>query len=179
MESMGFPQNTINIIMRCVTTVTFSILINDVPSQVFSPQRGLRQGDPLSPYLFIICADVFSELINHAKKNMWIKGVKIAHGAPEVTHLFFADDSLLFCRAKKEEINHIQNIITTYQNASGQLVNVNKSEIMFSKHVSDDVKSIHQILPMQKVEHFSKYLGMPTHIGRSKNQVFQFIQDKI
>jgi hypothetical protein len=128
----------------------------------------------------ILCADVFSELINQAKQNMWIKGVKIAHGAPEVTHLFFADDSLLFCRAKNEEITHIKNIIATYQNASGQLVNANKSEIMFSKHVSDDVKdSIQESLAMQKVEHFSKYLGMPTYIGRSKNQVFQFIQDKI
>ena len=57
---------------------------------------------------------------------MWIKGVKIAHGAPEVTHLFFADDSLLFCRAKNEEITHIKNLIATYQNASGQLVNANK-----------------------------------------------------
>jgi hypothetical protein len=177
---MGFPHNIINVIMRCVTTVTFSILINGVPSQVFSPQRGLRQGDPLSPYLFILCADVFSELINQAKQNMWIKGVKIAHGAPEVTHLFFADDSLLFCRAKNEEITHIKNIIATYQNASGQLVNANKSEIMFSKHVSEDVKdSIQESLAMQKVEHFSKYLGMPTYIGRSKNQFFQFIQDKI
>jgi hypothetical protein len=67
-----------------------------------------------------------------------------------------------------------------YQNASGQLVNVHKSEIMFSKQVINSRKrEIHNILPMQRVEHFSKYLGVPTHIGRSKNQAFQFIQDRI
>ncbi|KAK2360163.1 ADP-ribosylation factor GTPase-activating protein AGD3 [Trifolium repens] len=67
-----------------------------------------------------------------------------------------------------------------YQNASGQLVNVHKFELMFSKQVIDSRKEeIHNILPMQRVEHFSKYLGVPTHIGRSKNQAFQFILDRI
>jgi hypothetical protein len=86
----------------------------------------------------------------------------------------------MFCRANKNEINQVNTIIRTYQNASGQLVNMNKSEILFSKHVQREVKeSIQHIIPMQRVEHFSKYLGMPTYIGRSKNQAFQFIQDKI
>jgi hypothetical protein len=76
----------------------------------------------------------------------------------------------MFCRANIEEVNYINSIILDYQNASGQLVNINKSEIMFSKYVKEEVKrSIHHILPMQHVEQFSKYLGMPTYIGRSKN----------
>jgi hypothetical protein len=82
LDSMGFPKNITNIIMKCVTSVTFSILINGVPSKTFSPQRGLRQGDPLSPYLFIISAYVLSGLITRAQNNKLIKGVKIAHGPP-------------------------------------------------------------------------------------------------
>jgi hypothetical protein len=131
----GLPQSAISTIIKCVSSVQFSILINGSPSHPFKPQRGLRQGDPLSPYLFIICADVLSGLIEKAQQEKLIHGVKIVSAAPEITHLFFADDNLLFCRANTMEIDNLNNIISTYQNASGQLVNMAKSEMMFSKRV--------------------------------------------
>ncbi|MCH93433.1 putative ribonuclease H protein, partial [Trifolium medium] len=133
MESMNFPQNIVNTIMKCVSTVSFSILVNGKPTKTFLPERGLRQGDPLSPYLFIICADVLSALITQAQQSQLIHGVKIAPGAPEITHLFFADDSLMFCRANQEETTQMHSILTQYQHASGQLVNYHKSELIFSK----------------------------------------------
>jgi exonuclease III len=180
LESMNFPLTMVNTIMKCVTTVSFSILINGIPTKPFCPQRGLRQGDPLSPYLFILCADVFSALISKAQSNKLIHGIKIVPRAPEITHLLFADDSLLFCRANEAEANQIKSIINTYQLASGQLVNYNKSEILFSKKVQSETKDeITKILPMTVVDHFNKYLGQPTHIGRSKPQVFNFIQDRV
>ncbi|MCI14325.1 putative ribonuclease H protein, partial [Trifolium medium] len=74
LESMGFPHQLTDTIMECVTNVNFSILINGTPSQPFSPQRGLRQGDPLSPYLFIICANVLSGLITKAQSQKKIHG---------------------------------------------------------------------------------------------------------
>ncbi|MCH81674.1 hypothetical protein A2U01_0002465 [Trifolium medium] len=180
LEAMGFPQHLTNTIMRCVTTVQFSILINGNPSTPFRPQRGLRQGDPLSPFLFIICADVLSGLITQAQNKQLIHGVKVATSAPEITHLLFADDSLFFYRATKEEATNVRNIILDYQRASGQLVNMQKSEIIFSKMVPNEVKTeVNHILPMTRVDHFSKYLGMPTDIGRSKQQVFNYIKDGI
>jgi hypothetical protein len=180
LTSMGFPMPMIHAIMKCVSTVAFFILINGLPSNSFFPQRGLRQGDPLSPYPFIICADVLSGLISKAQDNHLIHGIKIAPGAPEISHLLFADDSLLFCRATTSEASTIANIIHTYQGASVQLVNFTKSEMIFSKGTTPDTKQcIANILPMQINDHFSKYLGMPTFIGRSKNQIFNFIQEKI
>ncbi|GAU30599.1 hypothetical protein TSUD_392900 [Trifolium subterraneum] len=82
--------------------------------------------------------------------------------------------------ANEAETNQIKSIITQYQNASGQLVNYNKSELIYSKKVPQAMKlTIQQILPMKVVDHYSKYLGQPTFIGKSKKQVFNFIQDKV
>ena len=99
MEQLGFHEKWINTIMSCITTVTYSVLINGVAQGCILPSRGLRQGDPLSPYLFLLCADGFSSLINNAIRNNMLSGVSICRGCPMVTHLFFADDSLLFCKA--------------------------------------------------------------------------------
>jgi hypothetical protein len=126
--------------MNCVTTVSFTILINGQPTKSFAPKRGLRQGDPLSPYLFIICADVFSSLLTKANHDKLIHGVKIAPRAPEITHLFFADDSLMFCRANEVETKQVKDIISSYQQVSGQMVNFTKSELIFSKKVHQSTK---------------------------------------
>ncbi|GAU16215.1 hypothetical protein TSUD_298470 [Trifolium subterraneum] len=124
--------------------------------------------------------NVLSALISLAQQKKFIHGVKVAPRAPEITHLFFADDSIMFCRATIKETEHMKMLLSTYQQASGQLVNYQKSELIFSKRVDHSTKlAIHQILPMHMVDHFSKYLGQPTFIGRSKNHAFSFIQDKV
>jgi hypothetical protein len=180
LEAIGFPQNFTNTIIRCVTTVQFSILINGCRSPTFTPQRGLRQGDPLSLYLFIICADVLSGLLSQAHHRKLIHGVKITPRAPEITHLLFADDNLFFCRATKDEARTIKETIEVYQAASGQLVNMDKSELMFSKRVPVDNKTeISQILPMKQVDHFSNHLGMPMEVGRSKTHIFNYLADRV
>ncbi|PNX74032.1 ribonuclease H [Trifolium pratense] len=168
MEARGFP------------TVKFSIRINGHPSQEFSPKRGLRQGDPLSPYLFIMCADVLSSLISKAHKENALHGVNISPTAPEITHLLFDDDSLMFCRANKVEVTKMKDIIQTYQEASGQMVNYSKSEMVFSKGTTaETLNDIAQILPMKILSHFTEYLGLPTDMERSKKKVFNFIEEKI
>jgi hypothetical protein len=119
-------------------------------------------------------------MLSKAQSNKLIHGVKVAPSAPKITHLFFADDSILFCKATEEEAGQMKQIITTYQQASGQLVNYNKSEILFSKRVPTQVKAvINSILPMKVVDNFSKYLGQPTVIGRSKVQTFNYIKDMV
>src|ERR1044072_3960310 len=66
MQQMGFPENWVNLIMECITTVSFSIMLNGSPQTPFTPHRGLRQGDPLSPYLFILFGEVLTAMINKA-----------------------------------------------------------------------------------------------------------------
>ena len=89
LQSMGFSQKWQNLIFNCISTVSFSVLLNGSPCQKFHPQRGLHQGDPLSPYLFILCAEVFSGLLNKAQAEKGLHGIEIARGAPRINHLFF------------------------------------------------------------------------------------------
>lgn len=89
--------------MQCVTTVHYSFLINGHPRGSLTPTRELRQGDPLSPYLFLLCVEGFSALLEYKVSQGLLHGINICLGAPSVHHLLFADDSLLFGMAMPEE----------------------------------------------------------------------------
>ena len=133
MQQLGFHEKWVNIMMECISTVSYSILINGEPHGYIKPSRGLRQGDPLSPYLFLFCAEGLHSLLQQAKNEGNICGVSISRSGPKLTHLFFADDSLLFCKATTNEVMCIQDILTTYELASGQQVNRQKTTLFFSK----------------------------------------------
>lgn len=116
---LGFPQRFVQLIMNCVSAVSFSVLVNGKPSRIFYPTRGLRQGDPLSPYLFTICAEGLSALLAHAMAAHRLSGISICRGSPRLSHLFFADDSLLFASAKEDEAGVLRDILQQYEQASG------------------------------------------------------------
>jgi hypothetical protein len=96
MKKMGFHQKWIGLMVECISTVSYSILVNGEPHGNIQPSRGLRQGDPLSPYLFLLCAERLHSHIKKAESNGDIQGVSLCRGGPKITHLFFADDKLLF-----------------------------------------------------------------------------------
>lgn len=102
MKKMGFNDKWVTLIMECISTVSYSVLINGEPKGLIHPSRGLRQGDPLSPYIFLLCAEGLSALLVRVEQEKKIQGVKVARAAPAISHLFFADDSILFCQATRE-----------------------------------------------------------------------------
>jgi len=89
--------------MLCITSVQYRVLLNGQPRGLIIPERGLRQGDPLSPYLFILCTEVLIANIRKAKQGKMFTGIKVATASPSVSHLLFAYDSLYFCKADKEQ----------------------------------------------------------------------------
>lgn len=80
----------IDLVMKCVTSVSYAVLVNGYPSKVFNPSRGLRQGDPLSPFLFILCAQGFSSMLKRAERQGKMKGIKFGAEGPSLPHLLFA-----------------------------------------------------------------------------------------
>ena len=132
MEKLGFPETWVDRVMGCVTISYFSILINGTPYGNISPSRGLRQRDPLSPYLFLLCIEGFTSLLQKAKMEGQIKGVSVRRRAPRITNLLFVEDSLLFCQANKQEVKEITEILKMYASSSGQCIKLGKSLLYFS-----------------------------------------------
>lgn len=126
MRAFGFSETWIGWIMATVIMVKYSVLINGNPQGYIIPQRGLRQGDPLSPYLSILCADVMSHLLDFKARKGKINGIKIGNVVPRITHLLFADDSLFFCQANQKSCLAIKEIFRTYEMCSGQMINSEK-----------------------------------------------------
>jgi hypothetical protein len=99
MTRLGFADRWISFMMTCVRSVRYQIRFNSDETDMFSPMRGLRQGDPLSPYLFLLCAEGLSNLLLHEEEVGGIDGVRMCRNAPSVSHLLFAHDSLILMKA--------------------------------------------------------------------------------
>ena len=115
--------------MSCLRSVSYSILLNGQPVGSIKPSKGLRQGDPLSPYLFLLCAMGLQGLVQKAEMEGSLKGVAICRHGPRISHLFFADDSVLFCRATEDECQRVLNILAVYERGTGQKINREKTNI--------------------------------------------------
>ncbi|XP_042984282.1 uncharacterized protein LOC122313374 [Carya illinoinensis] len=180
MEKLGFGARWANLIMECVSSVSYAVLVNGEPGQVIHPTRGLRQGDPLSPYLFLLCAEGLSSLINGAEARGEIKGVAVARGGMKLTHLLFADNCIIFGRACWEEWQKINDILKLYEEASGQSLNKQKTSIMFSSNgCRKEWDRIVRDLGARVQNNCEKYLGLPIMVGRSKYNTFRGIKDRV
>ena len=119
MEKLGFANKWVDLITHCVSSVSYSMIINGEAYGNTIPSRGIRQGDPLSSYLFLLCAEGLSALIHEVTRNQQINGISICGGCPRITLLFFADNSLLFCKAKDQECQKLFSTLNKYEVASG------------------------------------------------------------
>ena len=177
---LGFNVHWTKLIMKCVTTVSYQIKVNGEYTERIHPQRGLRQGDPLSPYLFIMCVEGLSAMFQKAEMEEKIKGIKICRSAPRVNHLFFADDSLILMRASQSDANELRRILNVYERASGQVINRSKSSILFSPNSDHQVKlQVRSILSIDQEARSEKYLGLPVTVGKSRKRTFEYIKKKV
>lgn len=176
----GFAPTWVTMIMKLVTSVTYSYKVNGFSSATLSPNRGLRQGDPLSPYLFILAIDVLSLLINKSVVEGRLEGFCLARGAPTLTHLLFVDDALLFSKASPQNAFELLRILNVYSRCSGQRINLAKSGLICGKFVREDVKqNLSRILEMDCWDNPGKYLGLPGDWGRSRTTGLDWIKERV
>lgn len=154
--------------MCCVSLASFSIVINEEVCGNLRPSWGLRQGDPIFPYLFPLCSEGLSQLLSFAANNNQIFGVVLAHGAPPISHLLFADDSLLFLKTNAVKCVTIKNILKYYELASVQCINFNKSgSFFFSPNVNVDFRSyLQSCLCVNGGENLGRYIELPFNFTR-------------
>lgn len=167
--ALGFNDRWTALILKYVTSVSYAFKINGNIVGKVQPTRGLRQGDPLSPYLFVLCSQGLSTILNNKASTHEIQGIKLARGSPAITYLFFADDRLIFFKADKKNCDSVKNCLNVFEKASGQQINFEKLAITFSKHTPH-----HQILYIKNSLQLSifhgheVYLGLPTFTVWSK-----------
>ncbi|CAM8933405.1 unnamed protein product [Rhodiola kirilowii] len=177
---MGFPESWVRKIMQCVRTVVYRIKLNDMISDPFKPQRGIRQGDPLSPYLFVLCTEWLARSLEVSQQNREIQGIRMSRSAPYISHLFFADDCILFIKADVDHILKLKKILSVYEEVSGQQINYGKSELCVGNNVGEDrARCLGSIMGVRVVNEIGKYLGLPIWLNGKKTELLNFIEDRM
>ena len=134
----------------------------------------------MSPYIFILCGEVLSELCKKAQISGTLPGVGVARNSPKVNHLLFADDTMLFTKSNPQSCDALMEILSEYEEASGQKINALKSSITFSAKIPPEVRSRVKLqLGIDKEGGVGKYLGLPEHFGRRKKDLFAYIVDRM
>ena len=180
LKVMGFDQKIVNFIYQCISTVQYTILLNGTKSSSILPSRGLRQGDPLSLYLFILCADVLARLVNREVERGAIKSVKVSPRVAAISQLFYADDVILFCGAKISEVDMLMRYIEKYCLWSSQSISVEKSDLFLSKGVYHNfIVQVKNQWGFKQLTKGVRYLGVPLFLTRNKSKDFAFVKEKL
>lgn len=180
LHKMGFSEKVIQLFMACMSSVNYQINHAGRTFGHINPSRGLRQGDPLSSYLFLICIEGFTSLIHEYERRNLIQGIKVARGAPPISHMFFSDDCYIFCKASVDNSNRVLEMLQIFEKASGQQINAEKSTVFFSRNTSFYLKQeLSQHLNIKEASDNTLYLGLPNMLSRKKTAVFVFIKERL
>ena len=160
--------------------MSISILFNGEALNPIYPSKGIRRGDPLSPYLFILCMDFLGQLIEEkCNAKLW-QPVKASQSGLAFSHLFFADDLLLFAKADYINCSTIRDVLDDFCSISGQTVSEAKSKVYFSPNVDKDTRdSLCDILGFTSTPSLGRYLGIPLKHPSSSSQDFNFVLDRV
>lgn len=177
---MNFSERWISLVMLGLRTVTYTLMVNGYKAEVVPVSRGLKQGDPLSPYLFLFCAEGLTTMLDKAQRDGRLGEVAAAKSGPLITHLLFADDSFLFHRATPNESKEIMEVLRVYKKVSGQQNNRDISDMMFRSNTIVEVKrEVMSILGVREELNCESYLGLPLAVGKCKSNEFRKLKERV
>ncbi|XP_060195288.1 uncharacterized protein LOC132624540 [Lycium barbarum] len=180
MRKMGFDEKVIFIIWNMLANNWYSEVVNGKRHGFFKSQRGVKQGDPISPALFIIAAESLSCMLNELYNNPRFRGFIMQATGPKINHLAYADDLIIFCAGKTKTLNLIMKVLEDYSTNSGQKINGDKSYFIMDKKTSNKrSRIVKNILQVQRQEFPITYLGCPLFQGRKLIQYFADMATKI
>ncbi|KAM1143125.1 hypothetical protein EV1_031745 [Malus domestica] len=157
MLELGFNTKWVNLVMMCVSSMSYSFIVNGSLKGYMLLSRGLRQGDPISPYIFLLCVEGLSGVI---------QGISIFQNALSIHHLLLADDCFVFVRTRREDWLWVKSILNSYEGGSCQQVNLLKSAVSFRRNIRrGDQISLVDLIRMEWVDRHEKYLELPTFMG--------------
>jgi hypothetical protein len=177
----GFGERWCGWITHCISTVHFSVLINGVPAGFFGSSRGVRQGDPLSPFLFVLVMEAFSRMLGAFISRGLISGFTVGAREPNqvnVSHLLFADDTLVFCGADESQIRHVGALLVCFEAAAGLKVNMSKSALI-PVGSQGEVGQLAEALGCGVGELPLKYLGLPLGASFKLKEMWADLEDSM
>ncbi|XP_031096925.1 uncharacterized protein LOC116001176 [Ipomoea triloba] len=192
LAKIGFGEAWITLIMHCIQTPRMALIWNGEIIPQFTPSRGIRQGDAMSPAIFVLCMERLSQMITRSvSAGLW-KGIRLSSSSPPLSHLCFADDLVLFSEVSSDQVavirdnlerycdasGVIRDNLERYCDASGQKINYAKSQVYFSKNVAPAVASdFANRLNLAKTDNLGTYLGVQSAHGRIFRQNFGNLLD--
>ncbi|KAJ0433988.1 putative RNA-directed DNA polymerase [Helianthus annuus] len=169
MDKMAFPSRWCSWVKGVLESARSAVLVNGSPTFDFECHKGLRQGDPLSPFIFLIIMEAFSRLLDRSCSAGNFKGVQLPNGGPVISHLLYADDALIIGEWSDEIIRMVARILRVFYACSGLKINFQKSNL-FGVGVDDgEVSRLASILSCNKGDSPFNYLGIP--LGANMNRV--------
>lgn len=160
-----FPKSLTKLILSCVSTSSISVLLNGAKLESFLPSLGIRQGDHLSLYLFIICMEMMGFLIDlKCKENLW-DPIKASRYGPAFSHLFFAYDLVLFAKADMKNCCNVRETLDTFCELS-------RLKVSFRHEQREEM---YDVLGMRSTPNLGKYLGFPLNHFGSTSHDFDFV----
>lgn len=179
MLAFGFKHDWVKWIGNLVSTTFFSILANGSPSATFPASRGLRQGDPLSPFLFILLVEGLGRTLKAHQNQGEITGLGPHEGMKPQTHQQFVDDTMLMGVSTVQEAKAIKNTMDSFKQANRLETNKGKSHLFFFNTNSETRRNINKILGFKEGTFPSKYLGTPLLEGKSTQRHWKELLDKM